>query len=74
MGDKSIIRPPSQEDCPREAVPAAVNRRKKIVGSREIDGLDDIGRASATGDERRMTIESAIPEPPRLVVILILRK
>jgi hypothetical protein len=47
---------------------------QKIVGSREIDGLDDIGRAGATGDERRMTIESAIPEPPRLVVILILRK
>ena len=52
-------------------MPSAMNRRKKIVRAREVDRLNDIRRASAAGDERRVAIECTIPEAPRLVVTLI---
>jgi predicted ABC-type transport system involved in lysophospholipase L1 biosynthesis ATPase subunit len=36
-----------------------------------MDGLNDIRRAGASGDERRVAIERTIPEPPHLVVAVI---
>ncbi len=55
-------------------MPSAVDGGQKSVRSREIDGLNDIGRAGATDNERRVAIERAVPEAPRLVIALIPRK
>jgi hypothetical protein len=48
--------------------------RQELVGAGEIDSLDDISRAGAPRDERRMTVERAVPEPARLVVSFITRQ
>jgi hypothetical protein len=55
-------------------VPAAANRGQKPMRACEVDSLDDVGGASATGDQCGMAIERAVPESPRLVISFILRE
>ena len=53
---------------------AAVYGGQQLVRTREIDGLNDVGRAGTTGNQRGMTVERAIPKPARLVVPIVLRQ
>jgi hypothetical protein len=43
------------------------------VGAREIDGLDHIGDPSTAGDERRPTVDHAIPDSTGLIVARVAR-
>jgi hypothetical protein len=65
--------PPIAHRGARDIVAATPDRHQEMVGTREIDGLDHIGDPSTAGDERRPTIDHAIPDGTGLIVARVAR-
>ena len=53
-----------------EAVAAAAHRDQQIVARGKLHRADHVGGAGAARDQRRMTVECAVPDAPRNVVTL----
>jgi hypothetical protein len=58
---------------PGDGVSAAAHRDGQIPFPRETDGLDDIVRARAPGDERRSPVDGAVPDAAGFVVAFLAR-
>ncbi|MEZ5531081.1 MAG: hypothetical protein R3E69_01740 [Steroidobacteraceae bacterium] len=58
----------------RNAVAAAAHGDEEVVARGEFDGVPDVCRAGAMGDQRRPAIEVAVPDAPRGVESRIARE
>jgi hypothetical protein len=54
-----------------DVVAAALDRDEQVLLAREVDGVDDIGRAAALHDQRRSTVDQPVPDRARVVVAWI---
>ena len=51
-----------------DVVAAAAHGEQEVVVGRESDGVLNVGRAGAAGDQRRAPVDHGVPDRPRLVV------
>ncbi|MET9803651.1 hypothetical protein [Streptomyces sp. NPDC006368] len=57
----------------RDVVPASSHRHQQVVLTGEGDGLQDVGRSGAAGDQRGPVVDLAVPDRTRLLVRMISR-
>ena len=64
--------PPIAHRGARDVVAAAPNRHQEMVGAGEIDGMDHVGGPNASGNERGLTVDHAVPDGASLIIALSL--
>ena len=57
----------------RYRVPSPADRHEEVSLPGEANGLDDVVRSCTAGDEGRVPIDRAVPDPSRLLISLLAR-